>query len=122
MVHSPALVFLMLVALIYVLSTPYRYTVESEKLITADGRTTGIRDRVNKNFALGGLIPVHLEDPNFSGARCGDTRRDQRVEAMLSAIDSVNENKTLLPHISLGSTSTIHASARKSDCMDEAST
>ena len=101
MAHFPALVFLMLVAFTRS-STPYRYTVESEKLITADGRTTGIRDRINKNFVLGGLIPVHLEDPNFSGARCGDTRRDQRVEAMLFAIDSVNANKTLLPNISLG--------------------
>ena len=121
MAHFSALVFLMLVAFTHS-STPYRYTVESEKLITADGRTAGIRDRVGKNFVLGGLIPVHLEDPNFSGARCGDTRRDQRVEAMLSAIDAVSENKTLLPHISLGLTSAIHASARKSDCMDEAST
>ena len=101
MAHSPALVFLTLVAFTHS-STPYQYTVESEKLITADGRTAGIRDRVNKNFVLGGLIPVHLEDPNFSGARCGDTRRDQRVEAMLFAIDSVNANKTLLPNISLG--------------------
>ena len=39
-------------------SAPYA-TVESERLVTADGRTRGIRDRVNKNFVLGGLIPVH---------------------------------------------------------------
>ena len=101
MAHFPALVFLMFVAYAHS-SAPYGYTVESERLITADDRTRGIRDRVNKNFVLGGLIPVHQEDPNFSGTRCGDTRRDQRVEAMLFAIDSVNANETLLPNISLG--------------------
>ena len=101
MAYFPALVFLMLVAYAR-FSAPYGYSVESERLITADGRTRGIRDRVNKNFVLGGLIPVHQEDPNFSGTRCGDTRRDQEVEAMLFAIDSVNAIETLLPNISLG--------------------
>ena len=92
----------MLVTIAHVTPTPYRYTVESEKLITTDGTTSGIRDRVNKDFVLGGLIPVHFEHKNFSGGRCGDIRRDQWVEAMLFAIDSVNANETLLPNITLG--------------------
>ena len=85
-----------------VASTQYRYRDKSEKLTTPEGRTRGIRDRVNKDFVLGGLLPVHEEDPNFSGAQCGVARRDQWVEAMLFAIDSVNANETLLPNITLG--------------------
>ena len=102
MEHCLALFFTMLVTVAHVAPTPYRYTVESEKLITTDGTTSGIRDRVNKDFVLGGLIPVHFEHKNFSGGRCGDIRRDQWVEAMLFAIDSVNANETLLPNITLG--------------------
>ena len=102
MEHCLALFFITLVTIAHVAPTPFRYTVESEKLITADGTTSGIRDRVNKDFVLGGLIPVHFEHKNFSGGRCGDIRRDQWVEAMLFAIDSVNANETLLPNITLG--------------------
>ena len=82
-------------------SAPYGYTVESERLVTADGRTREIRDRVNKNFVLGGLIPVHQEDPNFSGTRCGDTRRDQRVEATCYASIILDAQKHLLFKIML---------------------
>ena len=93
------LFFLTFAAIEHVFSASYRYKDESEKITSADGRTRGIRDRINKKFVLGGLIPVHQES---SGGRCGNVQRDQLVEAMLFAIDSVNANDTLLPNITLG--------------------
>ena len=93
------LVFSAAVAQVAVVQTVYRYTEEPEKLTNVEGRTTGIRDRVNKDLVLGGLIPVH---DYATGGVCGKIRRDQFVEAMLFAIDSVNANETLLPNISLG--------------------
>ena len=81
-----------------VVQTAYRYSEDSETLTNVEGRT-GIRDRVNKDFVLGGLIPVH---DYATRAVCGKIRRDQFVEAMLFALDSVNTNETLLPNITLG--------------------
>ena len=102
MAYCLVLFFLLLAEIAHVVSTPYRFTDDSEEITTADGRTSGIRDRIKRNFVLGGLIPVHVEDPNFSGGRCGKARDDQWVEAMLFAIDLVNANETLLPNITLG--------------------
>ena len=73
------LVFSAAVAQVAVVQTEYRYTEEPEKLTNVEGRTTGIRDRVNKDLALGGLIPVH----DFAtGGVCGKIRRDTFVEAI----------------------------------------
>ena len=87
------------ISCVTVAQTAYQYDQESERLTTAGNRTRGIRDRVNKDFVLGGLFAVH-EDA--AGEACGMARPDQWVEAMLFAIDSVNANETLLPNITLG--------------------
>ena len=83
----------------------YRYTEESERLETGDGirrRVSGIRDRESKDFVLGGLFPIHAEDPNFGGGRCGAIRVDQEIEAMLFALDSINANSNLLSGLTVG--------------------
>ena len=83
----------------------YRYNEESERLVTGDGiyrRTSGIRDREDKDFVLGGLFPIHAEDPNFGGGRCGAIRVDQEIEAMLFALDSINADGNLLLNLTVG--------------------
>ena len=72
----------------------YGYEETSEIITTTEGpmRTRGIRNRTNKDFVIGGVFGVH-ED--FGGVVCGVAQRDQWVEAMLFAIDSVNANETL---------------------------
>ena len=79
----------------------YGYGETSEIIITTEGpmRTRGIRNRTNKDFVIGGVFGVH-EDAG--GVVCGMAQRDQWVEAMLLAIDSVNANESLLPNITLG--------------------
>ena len=79
----------------------YGYGEASEIIMTTDGpmRIRGIRNRANRDFVIGGVFAVH-EDA--AGVVCGKARRDQWVEAMLFALDSVNANKTLLPNITLG--------------------
>ena len=77
------------------------YGEMSERINSTEGptRTRGIRNRTNKDFVIGGVFGVH-EDAG--GVVCGMTQRDQWVEAMLFAIDSVNANESLLPNITLG--------------------
>ena len=103
MAHSQRVLMFFLIftgiSCVTVAQTAYQYDQESERLTTAGNRTRGIRDRVNKDFVLGGLFAVH-EDA--AGEACGMARPDQWVEAMLFAIDSVNANETLLPNITLG--------------------
>ena len=80
----------------------YRYGETSELINNTEDmpmRIRGIRNRGNKDFVIGGVFAVH-EDAG--GVVCGKTRRDQWLEAMLFAVDSVNANKTLLPNITLG--------------------
>ena len=79
----------------------YGYEETSEIITTTEGptRTRGIRNRTNKDFVIGGVFGVHEDS---GGVVCGVAQRDQWVEAMLFAIDSVNANETLLPNITLG--------------------
>ena len=86
-------------------STVYHYEDESHILTTGERtqqRISGISDRTNKDFVLGGLFPIHAEDPNFGGGRCGSIRTDQEIEAMLFALDSINANSELLPNLTIG--------------------
>ena len=86
-------------------STVYHYEDESHILTTGEGtqqRISGISDRTNKDFVLGGLFPIHTEDPNYDGGRCGTIRTDQEIEAMLFALDSINTNSELLANLIVG--------------------
>ena len=78
-------------------SVQYRYHKSSEalKLSSVDGRIRGARDRINKDFILGGLFPIHL-DADFP------QRGVERMEAMLYALDLINSDDFLLPNITLG--------------------
>ena len=79
----------------------YHYGRQSEVLTTGD-RISGMRSEGETDFVLGGLIPVHSEDPSHAGGKCGEVRDDEEVEAMLFAIDSINANASLLPGMTLG--------------------
>ncbi|CAF1669872.1 unnamed protein product, partial [Didymodactylos carnosus] len=58
--------------------------------------------RLPGNLTLGGLFPVH----DYGGREpCGDIsefRGIQRLEAMLFALQQINQNHTVLPNITLG--------------------
>ena len=86
-------------------SAVYHYEDESHVRRTGGGiqrKISGISDRTNKDFVLGGLFPIHAEDPNFGGGRCGTIRTDQEIEAMLFALDSINADNELLPNLTVG--------------------
>ena len=77
-------------------------TVE-EIVTTAGGRIRALRQRNDSDFVLGGLFPVH--DNDGGGSRCGPVRKErgvERMEAMLYAIDRINNDPTLLPNVTLG--------------------
>ena len=83
----------------------YHYEDKSQVLRTGEGtqrRVSGISDRTDKDFILGGLFPIHAEDPNFGGGRCGSIRTDQEIEAMLFALDSINADSELLANLTVG--------------------
>ena len=98
--------FLLLSALIlapagcFAQDVSYRYGETSEAIIEDEPmQIRGIRNRMNKDFVIGGVLAVH----GRSGIGCGVARPGSWiVEAMLFAIDSVNADETLLPNITLG--------------------
>ncbi|XP_034089489.1 metabotropic glutamate receptor 3 [Gymnodraco acuticeps] len=59
--------------------------------------------RIEGDLVLGGLFPVHEKGAGME--ECGRVNEDrgiQRLEAMLFAIDKINNDETLLPGVSLG--------------------
>ncbi|XP_075883231.1 metabotropic glutamate receptor 7-like [Nelusetta ayraudi] len=59
--------------------------------------------RTEGHLTLGGLFPVHARGSD--GSPCGDLKREngvQRLEAMMFALDQINQDEQLLPNITLG--------------------
>jgi len=75
----------------------YNFDVPSQPIINI--RLRGFRDTVDKDFVFGGLFPVH------EGTGCVELRRErglERLEAMLFAIDKINNDMSLLPNLTIG--------------------
>ena len=65
---------------------------------TSEGSYGGFRSFINKDFVIGGLFPVHdYTDSVFT--KYGDL---EMLEAMLFAIDRVNNDMSLLPNLTIG--------------------
>uniref|UniRef100_H3A2R3 Glutamate metabotropic receptor 4 n=1 Tax=Latimeria chalumnae TaxID=7897 RepID=H3A2R3_LATCH len=59
--------------------------------------------RIDGDISLGGLFPVHARGLN--GKACGELKKEKgihRLEAMLFALDRINNDQELLPNITLG--------------------
>ncbi|KAI3357627.1 hypothetical protein L3Q82_016037, partial [Scortum barcoo] len=59
--------------------------------------------RTEGHLTLGGLFPVHARGAD--GTPCGDLKKEngiQRLEAMMYALDQINQDEQLLPNITLG--------------------
>lgn len=81
----------------------FQFNTRSEQVF--DERIRGVRNRENKDFIFGGLFPIHSDAPDSLGALCGEIRQErglERMEAMLFALDMINEDTTILPGIKLG--------------------
>ena len=88
---------ILLYCLIVTTTAFYNFGMTSE--VVNDTRLRGFRDVYNKDFVLGGLFPVH------SGSDCGTLRQQrglERLEAMLFAIDRINNDTSLLPNLTIG--------------------
>ncbi|KAK0156183.1 Metabotropic glutamate receptor 7 [Merluccius polli] len=60
--------------------------------------------RVEGQLTLGGLFPVHAGG-GADGAPCGDIQKEtgvHRLEAMMYALDQINQDEQLLPNVTLG--------------------
>lgn len=61
--------------------------------------------RTKGDIILGGIFPMHEHNPDDPDYPCGAVKEEkgiQRLEAMLFAIDSINNDDTLLPNVTLG--------------------
>ncbi|XP_068997749.1 metabotropic glutamate receptor 7-like [Embiotoca jacksoni] len=59
--------------------------------------------RTEGDLTLGGLFPVHTR--GIDGTACGDLKKEngiQRLEAMMYALDQINQDEQLLPNVTLG--------------------
>ncbi|MEQ2265156.1 Metabotropic glutamate receptor 4 [Xenotaenia resolanae] len=59
--------------------------------------------RIDGDISLGGLFPVHARGND--GKACGELKKEKgihRLEAMLFALDRINNDNELLPNITLG--------------------
>uniref|UniRef100_A0A8C5HPS5 Metabotropic glutamate receptor 4-like n=1 Tax=Gouania willdenowi TaxID=441366 RepID=A0A8C5HPS5_GOUWI len=59
--------------------------------------------RIDGDISLGGLFPVHAR--GHEGKACGELKKEKgihRLEAMLFALDRINNDNNLLPNITLG--------------------
>ena len=59
--------------------------------------------RIDGDISLGGLFPVHARGND--GKACGELKKEKgihRLEAMLFALDRINNDHELLPNITLG--------------------
>ena len=76
----------------------YNFDIPSQPVLS-DTRLRGFRDTVDKDFVFGGLFPVH------EGTGCVSLRTErglERLEAMLFAIDKINNDANLLPNLTVG--------------------
>lgn len=61
--------------------------------------------RTKGDIILGGIFPMHEHNPEDPDYPCGAVKEEkgiQRLEAMLFAIDSINNDENLLPNVTLG--------------------
>lgn len=61
--------------------------------------------RINGDVILGGIFPMHEQISGRPDFPCGAVKEEkgiQRLEAMLYALDEINNNPDLLPNITLG--------------------
>ncbi|XP_041859914.1 metabotropic glutamate receptor 7-like [Melanotaenia boesemani] len=82
--------------LFWLMSTVVDFTLPQETYAPHSIRTQG-------HLTLGGLFPVHSR--GIDGTPCGDLKKEngiQRLEAMMYALDQINQDDQLLPNITLG--------------------
>ena len=68
-----------------------------------DGRVRGFQHNTDADFVLGGLFPLRAVRPG--SIQCGEIRLErgiERMEAMLYAVDVINNSTELLPGLKLG--------------------
>ena len=73
----------------------YNYDESSEAIPYDDYFLSGFRNISNKDFIIGGLFPVY----DCTGSGQGDL---ELLEAMLFAIDRINDDMSLLPNLTIG--------------------
>ena len=78
-------------------ATIYYYNETSEAILYENYLLTGFRDVTNKDFVIGGLFPVN----DWTGLVAIDSGLEM-LEAMLFAIDRINNDMSLLPNLTIG--------------------
>ena len=90
---------LILQAILYCITAAniYNYDEIPEKILTKQGVLRGFKNVANKDFVIGGLFPIL--DYKFLKLYLDNT---EMIEAMLFAIDRINNDTSLLPNVTIG--------------------
>ena len=101
---APLLVLLVVAPTRVVLKAVSTSPADTVRVVHAlDGRVRGIQDNLDADFVLGGLFPLRVVQPG--SIQCGQIRPErgiERMEAMLYAVDVINNSTELLPGLKLG--------------------
>ncbi|XP_044066301.1 metabotropic glutamate receptor 4-like isoform X2 [Siniperca chuatsi] len=87
----------------WVLLLAYYFFIASAAKPKMPGHTHLNSIRIDGDISLGGLFPVHARGND--GKACGELKKEKgihRLEAMLFALDRINNDNELLPNITLG--------------------
>ena len=83
------------------IETVYSYQDHSYVVRAEDGRIKGMSNREDKDFVLGGLLPIHLADNSLG---CGEILHGglEDMEGITYSIDRINSDPELLANLTLG--------------------
>ena len=85
------------------IAADFQYRSKADIVYDSGNRTRGVQNRDESDILLGGLFPIHTDAAE--GSACGSIRLErgiERMEAMLYALDLVNNDSTLLPGLKVG--------------------
>ena len=103
MIAVPSLLAFLLTCTLTSSSNVFEFDRPSDVIRAMDGKIRGARSANEIDFIFGGLFPIHKDAEG--GGSCGEVRLEkgvERMEAMLYAIDVLNNDSTLLPGIKIG--------------------
>ena len=80
----------------------YKYNESSEMVMMQDGRISGMKNRYGKDIVIGGMVRIHDSENGKCTDKIIEHKSVENLEAMLYAIDKINNDSSLLANLTIG--------------------